>query len=275
MTIDKFNDYFQPFLVGDLVRFAGKDYRVIGIEKAPFNPLQLLCLFMNLKESEIDKLDSLDKLLIFVYINKDGSIIDDEYDNIISSGIELIDRPYHNLSDMTCRYYCKFKEDSDLAVDMSFCKECKYFQTTNISASSLFFIGDEVMNLKAFTSKENIGITNITAISVDPSIYRKVFGENNKGELRETIKALKKIFTTDIETYLANLHYKINLSLYYRKRLGLRLRLRRGFTYDFDTDRSIKGLCNSCIFTTCDKCVYSQFSNKLKGYLTKLTNNKF
>lgn len=274
MTIDKFNDYFQPFLVGDLVRFAGKDYRVIGIERAPSNPLQLLCLFMNLKESEIDKLDSLDKLLIFVYINKDGAIIDDEYDNI-TSGIELIDRPYHNLSDVTCRYYCKFKEDSDLAVDMSFCKECKYFQTTNISASSLFFIDDEVMNLKAFTSKENTGVTNITAISVDPSIYRKVFGENNKGELRETIKALKKIFTTDKETYLANLRYKINLSPYYRTRLGLRLRLRRGFTYDFDTDRNIMGLCNSCIFTTCDKCVYSQFSNKLKGYLTKLTNNKF
>lgn len=278
---NQFSNYYQPFLVGDLVRFGGdkRSYRVIGIEKSPYHAFYL-DLFMNFKNSEINKIDSLDRILIYIYIDQDGKVTDEYYRNI-TGGIELIDRPYHNLSDITCRYYCKFKHSSDFIVDNSFCKECKYFPKANISASSLFFIGDEVMNLKAFISTESTGVTNITSVLIDPCIYRSLLWGNSgnikkeEEKLREINETLKKIFTTNLENYLTNLHYKIDSSHFHRTRSGLRLRIRRGFTYDFDTDRNITGLCNSCIFTTCNKCVYNQFSNELKEYLLNLTDNKF
>lgn len=265
---------YQPFMIGDLVEYDGIDYTIVSVKKCGLRDFLLDLTIIDNDPKYLFKYYSGDRNLLFI---EDLRVFYYETGyRIGSSKFKIKKRIFQDLCDVKCKYLCPLKDKN--IISREFCSNCE-FQTNKISPSQLFFINDEV---RWFVKKEEDklicgGNAYIKAIyfryyelkQLDILLNYFYYSPDKNEKACKLIEETYNIFhSNNLNTILNQFSYTIvddKLQILKQAEL-LRLRNRRGFTYDFD---SKVDFCDFCSFSDCSNCEYKKFKTKTN----KLINN--
>lgn len=254
--------HYQPLMIGDKIEINNKQFFIVGIEKElTTNITEYTLLKIIENRSYIDQ-----SVIIRMFLER----VEDTFNTDITKVI-IKNRILKNLSDVYCKYVCPINIKN--ISSKSLCEMCNH--NINISPSSIFFLGDEVRcnqideNTNKIVRGFNSTVTKIILDQYSLSLleYKFKLGSNELSEsycdLINRLESFNKEDILDLLTYRT----KFNKKSYYLKRKELRLRNRKGFTWDFND-----GICESCIFKSSEFCHYdcsnNDFINSCKKVLT-------
>lgn len=260
--------YYQPIILGDILKYNEADYLVVGVEKVNNGTIKLILFLLS-----SDYLNAFnDPIICEVYLIKSTNGIF----NMNNDVVKFKERLFNNTSDIVCKFVCPYdfiKLDKDSCNLCSLCKKIK--------PSDYFFISDEVMsflvvdeNNSTFKGKEVGYITGqyLYYNDIRNLITVLKYQYNNEYECIKHCSIKLKSSCHSLTTYLNAIYYRVsqekstnNNDLIVSNKKYLRLRNRHGFTCDISNT-----FCKNCIINNCFSCDYKQFIEESKQSINYL-----